>query len=97
MAAVTQRSIVGLLASAKINRLIGLGLIFYGIEPRTRVRPVAERLGLALAAGAPIIILACFHQSWKRTIRCPYWFIHSFLLSKQLPSPLTNSQALHPS
>lgn len=56
---ITKHAGGAMLAGAEKGRAVLLGSVGYGGEARAFVRPVAERLGFAFAAGAPVVGLAC--------------------------------------
>jgi hypothetical protein len=62
---VTKRLIAGGLAAAKVNLLTYVRAVLDRCELSTFVRAIAERLGLALATGAPPIVFAMLDVDCK--------------------------------
>lgn len=58
--AVAEGAVPAVLAAAEVNGSILLGGVGLGGKVASLVRTVAERLGGTLAAGAPVVGLACF-------------------------------------
>jgi hypothetical protein len=56
------------LATAEVNGLGFLGLKLYGLKIASRVAAVAEGLGSALTAGAPVVALAGFNFDGIRAL-----------------------------
>jgi hypothetical protein len=68
MGAVAERTLLGVLAGAEIDRAVGLGLVWHGREGGAFVAAVAERLRLAVSTGAPVIGLTSFHEDRERRL-----------------------------
>ena len=68
MGAVAQGTLLRVLAGAEVDRAISLGLIGNGRERRTLVGAVAERLVLAVSAGAPVVSLTGFDEDGDRRL-----------------------------
>jgi hypothetical protein len=62
MRAVAERTLLGVLTGAEIDRAVRLGLERHRGESRAFVGAVAEGLVLAVAAGAPVVGLAGFNE-----------------------------------
>jgi NADH:ubiquinone oxidoreductase subunit K len=62
MRAVAERTLLGVLAGAEIDRAVRLGLVRHRSKSRAFVGAVAEGLVLAVAAGAPVVGLAGFNE-----------------------------------
>jgi hypothetical protein len=62
MRTVAERTLLGVLTGAEIDRSVGFSLIRHRREGGTLVGAVAERLVLAVAARAPVVGLAGFDE-----------------------------------
>jgi hypothetical protein len=77
--AVTKHTIGTLLAATEINRLAVVGREFGRDEFRAFVAAVAKGLGLALAARAPVVVLAFFDIGGEWGLCCDFGFRHEAL------------------
>jgi len=66
--AVAERTLLGVLAGAEIDRAVGLSLIRHGREGGTLVGAVAERLRLAVSTRAPVVGLTGFNEDRERRL-----------------------------
>jgi hypothetical protein len=66
MGAVAERALLGVLARAEVDRAVAFSLIRDGDEGGTLVGAIAERLVLAMAAGAPVVGLTGFDEDGDR-------------------------------
>jgi hypothetical protein len=66
--AVAERTILGVLAGAEIDRAVGLGLVRHGREGGAFMAAVAERLRLAVSTGAPVVGLTGFNEDRERRL-----------------------------
>jgi hypothetical protein len=62
MGAVAERTLLGVLTGAEIDRSVGLGQIGHRGESGPLVGAIAERLVLAVSARAPVVGLAGFDE-----------------------------------
>src|SRR5690606_2925047 len=79
VAAIAQRLVGGGLAGAEVEGLRFGGLVLEGGETAVLVGTVAERLLLALAAGAPVVGLAGFHGNGNGCVTGAYRLGHGSL------------------
>jgi len=68
MGAVAERTLLGVLAGAEIDRAVRLGLIRDRREGGTLVSTVAERLVLTVTAGTPVVGLTGFDEDGDRRL-----------------------------
>jgi hypothetical protein len=68
MRAVAERTLLGVLAGAEIDRAVRLGLVRHGRESRTLMGAVAEGLVLAVSAGTPVVGLTDFDEDRDRRL-----------------------------
>jgi hypothetical protein len=68
MGAVTERTLLGVLTGAEVDRTIGFSLIRDRRERGTLVGTVAEGLRLAVSARAPVVGLAGFNEDRDRRL-----------------------------
>jgi hypothetical protein len=66
MGTITQRALLGVLAGAEVHHAGGFGLVGDRREGAALVGAVAERLGFAVSAGAPVIGLTGFDEDGER-------------------------------
>jgi hypothetical protein len=66
MGAVAQGTLLRVLAGTEVNGAVRLGLIRHRREGGTLVGAIAERLVLAVSAGAPVVGLAGFDEDGDR-------------------------------
>jgi hypothetical protein len=66
MRAIAQGTLLRVLAGAEVNGAVRLGLIRHRREGGTLVGAIAERLVLAVSAGAPVVGLAGFDEDGDR-------------------------------
>jgi hypothetical protein len=66
--AVAERTLLGMLAGAEIDRAVGLGLVRDRREGGTLVGAVAERLRFAVSTRAPVVGLTGFHEDRERRL-----------------------------
>jgi len=66
--AVAERTLLGVLAGAEIDRAVGLSLIRDRREGGTLVGAVAERLRLAVSTRAPVVGLTGFNEDRERRL-----------------------------
>ena len=66
MGAITERALLGVFAGAEVDHAGGFGLVGNRREGAALVGAVAERLGFALATGAPVVGLAGFDEDRER-------------------------------
>ena len=76
MRAVAESSVAAVLAAAEVNGSILLGGVGLGGEAAALVGAVAERLGRTLAAGAPVVGLACLDLDGDGGFLGDDWFGH---------------------
>jgi hypothetical protein len=64
--AIAERTLLGVLTGAEIDRAVGLGLVRYRSESRAFVGAVAEGLVLTVTAGTPVVGLTGFDEDGDR-------------------------------
>jgi hypothetical protein len=66
MRAVAEGTLLGVLAGAEVDGSVSLSLVRHWREGGTLVGAIAERLVLAVSAGAPVVGLAGFDEDGDR-------------------------------
>jgi hypothetical protein len=82
--AIANRLVAGMFTAAKMHRFIRGGAELLRREAGSFVRPVAKRLIGALAAGAPVVILAGLYIHIIGFFLRDDWFRHDVLSSKPI-------------
>jgi hypothetical protein len=75
VAAVAQRLVATGFAATKIDLPAFSGAVFHRCEAAPLVRSIAKRLVLALAAGAPPVVLPLLHVDCERCVGCSVWLV----------------------
>ncbi len=72
MATVAEHAVLAVLAAAEVYRAAFVGLVLDRTEFAALMRAVAERLGLALSAGAPPVDLSVFDDDGIGGFLCDF-------------------------